>query len=372
MNTKPSRPSSDFPLFPHASGQWAKKIKGKIHYFGVWANPDQALASYNAYVSANTVTPVEPPVVETGSTLAIEYLCFIFLEAKEEAREKGLIAEITFRDLRRTCQSMVNYFGRDRLVTTLTPADFLQYKTSLHDRLNVQSISNEVTRVKSVFNWLVKYKHIDAIDFGPDFKKSSARVLRKHKRESGKKLFTNKQILALLKESGVDMKAMILLGINCGFGNNDCNQISLRTAKEAIKTGWMNFPRPKTEVDRQCWLWPETISALKRVIRQRTESSLPNLFILGNGRAYSVENNDISKRFRTVRQYAFIRKGGFYWLRHTFETVGGDLGDQVAVDYIMGHVDDSMAASYREEVFSPRLRKISDHVHSWLFSKSLA
>ena len=32
------------------------------------------------------------------------------------------------------------------------------------------------------------------------------------------------------------------------------------------------------------------------------------------------------------------RKGlGFYALRHTFETVGGDGRDQIAVDFIMGH-----------------------------------
>lgn len=42
----PDKPYDEFPLTAHPNGQWCKKIRGKLHYFGPWEEWQEALASF--------------------------------------------------------------------------------------------------------------------------------------------------------------------------------------------------------------------------------------------------------------------------------------------------------------------------------------
>jgi len=61
--------------------------------------------------------------------------------------------------------------------------------------------------------------------------------------------------------------------------------------------------------------------------------------------------------------------GRFYALHHTFERIGGESRDQVAIDHIMGHARDDMASLYRERISDERLKAVTDTIHDWLFAE---
>jgi integrase len=91
------------------------------------------------------------------------------------------------------------------------------------------------------------------------------RVIRRREREREKLLYDAKTIRMLVKAADPHLRAMILLGINCGFNPRDC--CTLPT--DAIDGKWHNYARPKTEVERLRPLWPETMRALKAIKSSR-------------------------------------------------------------------------------------------------------
>ena len=105
--------------------------------------------------------------------------------------------------------------------------------------------------------------------------------------------------------------------------------------------------------------------------RQETETTARHVrglfFLIHDGRSWDNSMNPIARYFRQCYQRAGIKDGGFYWARHTFATIASGSRDQVAVNAIMGHVDPTMAANYREHIDEARLKAVVEHVRSWLF-----
>jgi integrase len=372
---KPAKPCPDFPLFPHATGQWAKKIRGKMHYFGPWADPDAALNKYLEQKDA-LHSGRKPRSDTEGGT--VKEIANHFLNAKQAAVDAGELSPRTWACYREACDAVIAAFGKARLVSDLDPEDFARLRNRLAKRYGPHGLGTRIQCVRCAFKHAFDSGLIDRpVRYGPDFKKPSKKTLRLHRAKHGAKLFTRQELLALLLFAPPQLEAMILLGINCGFGNADCGQLPL--AALDLAHGIVDFPRSKTGIPRRAVLWPETVEALREVLERwkepKDKDAAGLLFITKRGAAWHQDKGSLGNRPITHELSKLLksigingRKGlGFYTLRHTFRTVAGEAKDQPAADYIMGHEVPHMSTLYRETISDTRLRAVTDRVRAWLF-----
>jgi integrase len=196
--------------------------------------------------------------------------------------------------------------------------------------------------------------------------------MRLHRSKQGPKLFTAVEIRGMIEAASVPVRAMILLGINAGFGNLDCANLPLRAVD--LDAGVIDYPRPKTGIARRRPLWPETVAGIRAALdcrpRAKSEEDDALVFLTRCGVSWA---KDVGDSALTGEMRKLIRKLGinghrtYYTLRHIFRTVADESKDQPAVDFIMGHEVPHMSAVYRETISDERLRAVAEHVRKWLF-----
>lgn len=394
---KPNKPYPSFPLTAHPNGQWCKKILGKIHFFGVWADPDSAHQNY-LRIAEDLHAGRDPSPAAEGE-FTVKELGNQFLAYQMQRVETGQIGGRWFEDCRRVVRQFARSIGTARPVKSLTANDFLTYRRLIGSRglrgnqpLGVHAITRTIVAIQGMFKWGVQTGVLEQLPrYGQAFAKPSAADVRrsraKRERENGKKLFTADQIRALLGSATLTVKVAILLGINGGFGNTDCSALP-RTAID-LDRGLIDFERPKTAVRRIVPLWPETVTAIRALLdgerpKPANDEAKPLLFRSEQGYALvrqtiqRSDDHEIKKVVyidrlgdwfdRLLVELKLKRHGlGFYSLRHTFRTWADDCGDQHAIHRIMGHSIPGMSGVYIEEIGLERLRRVVSLVRSRLW-----
>jgi integrase len=374
---KPSKPYPEFPLTAHPAGYWCKKIRGKIHYFGPWADPDGALKKY---MDQKESLHAGRKPREAGDGTTVKELCNAFLNAKAASQEAGELTLRSWQDYRDACALLVKHLGKGRLVADLDPEDFAELRAKMAKRWGPVTLGNVINRMRVVFKFAFDNRLIDRpVCYGSAFKRPSRKTLRLDRAKKGAKLFTAAEIHRLLGAASVPLRAMLMLAINCGLGNADCGTLPLSALD--LEGGWLDFPRVKTGIPRRCPLWPETVAALKEALALRPKPQKAEhaglAFITKYGLPWAklTADNTLAKEMGKLLKalQSNGRKGlGFYTLRHVFRTVADEARDQPACDFLMGHETPHMSSVYRETISDERLRAVVNHVGGWLFAPAKA
>ena len=116
---KPKKPRPDFPLFPHATGRWAKKIRGKFHYFGKVANDPDGQAALVLWLEQkdDLLAGRTPRVNMEGFTL--RELLDRFVVSKRHLLDTQEISAKHFAELYGTCRRIGDAFGLTGWSSTL-------------------------------------------------------------------------------------------------------------------------------------------------------------------------------------------------------------------------------------------------------------
>ena len=251
-------------------------------------------------------------------------------------------------------RDFAKYIGPNRIVSNISTIDMQNYRKKLvKTGKAADTINNRITAIKAMYNWAFNNGIINSI---PNLKAIKKVVISK----AEKPTFNIAQIQKLLQHASTQMKAMIWLGLNCGFGCTDCAE--LRWDNLDLENSRVRFPRGKTGIDRNLPLWPETVMALKQVSKLgelvfytskgnpwvRTIQSVDR-----HGNQKYTKDDEVSKNFSKLLKKAAIetKKGvGFYTHRRTAATLTAKSGDPFAVQRLLVHANLKMATTYVQDV----------------------
>ena len=348
-NAKRKTRSDKFPLTLHTTGQYCKKIKGKMYYFG--SDKTAALQRYldqATYLHGcqNNLKQQKP----TGDNMTLKQLCDMYLNYQYSKLQADDLTARHHNDQIDSLDKLMAFLGQGRKVKGISTLDLQNYKRKLQKSYgSVCRLNLHISIMKAMFHWarrndvLENIPNIDAISRG--------KIIHQER-----VTFNSEQISKLLSCADVKMRAMIWLGLNCGFGCTDCAELTWTDLD--LANARVRLPRRKTGISRDLPLWPETIESLEKIPKTGklvfyTSRGNPYIQTLlktdGNDNGKYITLNTITTKFsRLIKKSGLdVPKGtGFYTLRRTAATIAARSGDPFAVQRLLGHVDLQMATRY--------------------------
>lgn len=361
--------SDKFPLTLHPTGQYCKKINGKLYYFG--KGNKKALEKYLSQASYLHGSK-EKPQGKSDSKMSLKQLCDLYLEYQHlKVQAKALTAGHHIEQVK-SLKKLMSFIGPSRKINEISTLDLQSYRRKLQKEYSTPHRMNlHISIMKAMFHWASKndvlstIPNIDAVSRG--------RIVHKQRQ-----IFSSEDIRKLIEAADIQMKAIIWLGINCGFGCTDC--VELKWSNIDFENGRVKLTRKKTGISRDLPLWPEIILALQEVPRKGklvfyTNRGNPFVRTISkanvNGKIKYSTQNIITRKFSKLAKKAGLDVPGgtgFYTLRRTAATIAARSGDPFAAQRLLGHADLQMAARYVQDV-SQQTDEVIDESRKYLISK---
>jgi len=352
MKTLKRKTRSDkFPLTLHPTGQYCKKIKGKIHYFG--SNKQKALQKYLDQATWLHGTQEDVQKIK-DENMTLKQLCDMYLRYQHSKLQASNFTANHYNEQIGSLKKLMAFLGQNIEINKISTLDLQNYKRKIQkSHVSISRLNLHISIMKAIFHWarkndiLTNIPNIDAVSRGK---------IVHHEKFT----FDAEQINKLLSAADVKMRAMIWLGLNCGFGCTDCSE--LKWTDLDIVNARVKLPRRKTGISRDLPLWPETIEAIEKVPKTGklvfyTSRSNPYIHTIskpdGKGKEKYTTLNTVTTKFsRLIKKSGLdVPKGtGFYTLRRTAATIAARSGDPFAVQRLLGHADLQMATRYVQDV----------------------
>lgn len=307
------RPASNPISFHKPTGQYYTTRQRKRIYLG--ADHRVALTKYHRI--ALGVAPTAEPYVDRTLT------------AKELASRFVLAQQANWRSPEATTacyKAWLKRFLEDHpglLAADFTVEQFAAWKLSLRQRgYAAETINHCLSAVRVMYSFAFDSRLMPT---APRFKRvrnESCPTIGSRQ----KPLYTTSQIQMLLEGADVQLRGMLLLALNCGFGPKDVRDLTWSD----VFDGRVTLPRSKTGVCQTYAIWPETATALEAVQTSRTEAverlAKSERIVSDDGfvfvtRFWRPWNKDaVCEQFRKLCVKVEVPCYGFYRLRHCAST----------------------------------------------------
>ena len=150
-----------YPLTLHPTGQYCKKIRGKIHYCG----KDEQEALRRSYEKAWALHAGASEPASLLDRLTLEDLCNLYLNHQLGRAKAGEIRERQYHEQKPRLRVFADFIGRGRLIREIKTIELLDYrKKRIEDGRAPVTINNELAIIKAVFHWV---EQSEIIERGP-------------------------------------------------------------------------------------------------------------------------------------------------------------------------------------------------------------